>query len=310
MTGIILIGGVFAMSGFSRASAGENLIVDARPVVSGKNIVQFRADFDAVNTAVDDVVQRVFPAFANELGMTDAEFDAKLRSDHPAVARAFVDESAVILGAFEAVVLNLEARQSDFEAADDIPLPGLPITVMPWFAVLLGLVLITLGGWAWRHPGRTPAAAILAVGVAISAFTLVTGLPDKAQKAERVIDSLNITDEIAATTRQQFETGTTGAAEVPAVLAEFADARGETADQFAATVNRDFPDLAKLLENPQIFDRVEGEVEYRGDHVEEFAEVKDAPVEVMAWVFVALGLVIALSAIPMWRRPTAAEPST
>jgi hypothetical protein len=32
--------------------------------------------------------QRVFPAFADALGMTEAEFEAKLRSDYPALAYA------------------------------------------------------------------------------------------------------------------------------------------------------------------------------------------------------------------------------
>lgn len=309
VTGIVLIVGIFAMSSFSRASAGEDLIVDARPSVDKNGIVRFRSDLDTLKAGADDVVQRVFPAFAAELGMTEAEFEAKVRSDHPALVHAFINEGAAILDAIEAGVSNLEAHQSDFEAADDIPVPGSPITVMPWFGLLLGLGLIALGAWAWRRPGRKPAAAIAAVGLAMVALTLVTGLPDKTQKAERLIDSLNITDEVAATTRQQFDTATMGAAELQPFLAEFADALDETPDQFAATLDSDFPGLANVLGDTQLFDRIEGEVEYREDHVEEFADVKDAPIEMAAWAFVALGLVVALSTIPMWRRPTALAPA-
>jgi hypothetical protein len=308
LTGIVLIVGVFTTSDFSRASAGERLITDARPVVSKHGLVRLRSDLDTLKAGVDDVVQRVFPAFADELGMTEAEFEAKLRSDHPALARGFVDEGGTILGAIEAAVSNLEARQSDFKAADDIPVPWLPLTVFPWFTLVLALGLITLGAWAWRQPGRKPAAAIAAIGLVMCALTLVAGLPDKGKKAERVLDSLNITRAVASTTRDQFVTGTTGAAELQPFLAEFADARHQTPDQFAATLTTDFPGVANLLGDTQLFDGIEREVKFREDHVEDFAEVKDAPVELMAWAFVALGLIVALSTIPMWRRPTVSSP--
>lgn len=302
VTGIVLVVGIFAMSGFSRASAGEDLIVDARPSVDKKGIVRFRSDLEQLKAGADDVSQRVFPEFRDALGMTDAEFEAKVRSDYPAVASALIDQGGDILGAIEKGVTNLEAHQGDFEAADDIPVPGAPVTVMPWSALVLGIGLIALGAWAWWRPGRKAAAAIAAVGLAMAALTLVTGLPDKTHKGERLIDSLNITDEVAATTRQQFETAVNGGTELQPFLAEFASARGQTPDQFKATLDRDFPGLANVLGDTKVFDRIEGEVKYREEHVDAFADVKDVPMEATAWAFVALGLVVALSTIPMWPR--------
>jgi hypothetical protein len=308
VTGIVLIVGVFTTSSFSRASAGERLITDARPVMSEHGLVRLRSDLDTLKAGVHDVVQQVFPAFADELGMTKAEFEAKLRSDHPALARGFIAEGATILGAIEGAVSNLEARQSDFKAADDIPVPWWPLTVLPWFTLVLALGLIALGAWAWRQPGRKPAAAIAAAGLVICALTLVAGLPEKGQKAERVLDSLNITRAVAATTRDQFVSGTTGAAELQPFLAEFANARHQTPDQFATTLTTDFPRVANLLGDTQLFDHVEREVKFREDHVEDFAEVKDVPIELTAWIFVALGLIVAFSTIPLWCRPTASRP--
>jgi hypothetical protein len=293
--GAILVVGVFAMSGFARAASGEDLIDDAQPSVSKTGIVRFRADLEEVKGAVTEFRDGVLPAFADARGLSDAEFQQEARADFPRLSDVLLDRQGEILGAIEKGVSNLEAHQGDYEAADDIPAPGVPVTVMPWFVLVIGLGLVGLGVWALRRPGSTaPVVAIGAVGLLLVTFTLATGMPDKTRRAERLIDSLDISEAVATSTRAQFDAAFAAAGETTKFFQDFADARGETQDEFVASLRTDFPKVARVVDDPDVFERIEGEVKYREDHVDEFADVKDVPMQTTAWVFVALGAVLVL----------------
>jgi hypothetical protein len=298
--GAVLVVGVFAMSGFSKASAGANLIDDARPSVSKAGIVRFRADLEELKAGAHDTVNGVFPSFAQATGVTDAEFKARVRTAYPALATAVIDRGDEILGSIEKGVSNLEAHQSDYEAADDIPVAGLPVTVMPWFTLILGVVLIGVGILGWRRPSRGTAAAIVAIGLGMAIFTVATRLPDKTHKSERLMKSLSITDDVAHKTRDQFNAAVAGGKQLRPFLNDFATALGQGQDEFNVTLTNNFPGLARVLGDNAVFDRIEGEVVFRETHVDEFAQVKDQPMELISWLFVVMGLVLALSTIPVW----------
>ena len=294
VVGLALTVGVFAMSGFSKARSGENLIDDAQGSVSKTGIVRFRGDLEELKAAAGDL-EKLFPAFAAALGLNDAQFEQKLRTEFPAITEV-VDRGSEILGAIEKGVSNLEAHQADYEAADDIPLPGVPVTVMPWFVLATGIGLVALGAWCWRSSRRAPLVAIGVVGLVLVAFTFGAALPDKTKKAERLIDSLDISREVADRTREQFDTTIRGNKELSGLVRSFGEARQQTPEQSAASVAREFPRLARVLGNSRAFDRIEGEVRYREEHVEEFADVKDIPMQATAWAFVALGALLAAAA--------------
>ena len=155
--GLVMVVGVVAMSGFSKASDGENLIVDAESSVGEEGIVRFRNDVTALDAASTDVVEQVFPALAQELGVSDAELEQRLRASHPEASTAFLDQRLAIFESLDSSVANLEAHQDDYDAADGIPTSWIPLTVMPWLALGFGLVLIGLGVWGWLRPGRSAA---------------------------------------------------------------------------------------------------------------------------------------------------------
>jgi hypothetical protein len=287
--------GLIAMSGFSKASDGQNLITDAESSVGETGIVRFRNDVDALNAASKDVVDKVFPAFAQELGISDTEFEQRLRATHPEAATAFLDQQGAIFQSIDSSVANLERHQEDYDAADGIPTSWIPLTVMPWLAMAFGLGLIALGVWAWLHPGRGTAVAVAIAGVLMVVFTLGASLPSKGHKAERLLDSLNITEPVAAKTRAEFDTFKAGIDDLRGVFAEFAQARGQTPEEFGATVEQQLPAVAKVANDPTLLDRMEFETRFREEHIDEFAAVKDVPLEAAAWLYVVLGGVLVLS---------------
>jgi hypothetical protein len=295
--GVVLVVGVFAMSGFSRSRSGENLIDDAQGSVGKTGIVRFRADLEELKGAAGDVTEKVFPAYASALGLSKADFDQTLQSDFPAIHTAVVVRGAEILGSIEKGVANLEAHQGDYEAADDIPVPGVPVTLMPWGALATGLGLVALGVLAWRLPGHAPVVAIGVIGLVLVAFTLGSSLPNKAKRSERLVHSLNISTEVATKTRDQFDTARRGGLALSGFLTNLAEARHETPDAFlAVTLPRDFPRLARIITDGKVFDRIEGEVKFREQHVDEFADVKDLPMQTISWLFVGFGILLAAAA--------------
>jgi hypothetical protein len=166
---------------------------------------------------------------------------------------------------------------------------------MPWLALGFGLLLIGLGVWSWLRPGAGTAAAVAIAGVLLITLTLVTNLPSKGHKAERLLDSLNITEEVATKTRAQFDTFSAGIEDLQQVFAEFAQARGQTPEEFGATVEQELPNVAKVASDPTLLERMDLETRFREEHIDEFASVKDVPLELAAWSYVVLGGVLVLA---------------
>ena len=180
--GLAMVVGLIAMSGFSKASDGENLIVDAESSVGEEGIVRFRSDVTALDAASQDVVEKVFPVRAQELGISDAEFEQRLRATHPEAATAFLDERATIFESLDSSVANLEAHQDDYDAADGIPTSWIPLTAMPFLALGFGLVLIGLGVWAWLRPGARAGGGHRSPVSSLVTTTLVANLPRRAAR--------------------------------------------------------------------------------------------------------------------------------
>jgi len=295
VVGAAMVIGLIGMSGFTKASDGENLIADAEASVSNEGVVRLRNDVTTVDQASTAVVKRVFPAFAQELGISQAEFEQRLRATHPEAASAFIDQRDAIFASIDKTVSNLEAHQDDYDAADAIPTSFIPLSVMPWFALAFGLLLIGLGVWAWMQPGRASAAVVALAGAILITFTLVAQLPSKGAQAEDLLDSLNIDVEIATKTRTEFETFRAGTEDLKEVFVEFAQARGQTPEELGETIRRDLPIVAEVAEDTAALDRIEGEVAFREEHIDEFASVKDVPLEMAAWGYVVLGGILVLA---------------
>jgi hypothetical protein len=166
---------------------------------------------------------------------------------------------------------------------------------MPWLALGFAAALIALGVWGWLRPGRGAAAAIAAAGIALIAFTLGTQLPHKSHQAERLLDSLRIDEQVAAGTRAEFDTFKAGTEDLRQVFVEFAAAQGVTPEELGQTIRAQLPAVAQVAQDTSILDRLAGEVSFREDHIDEFASVKDVPLELASWSYVVLGGVLVLA---------------
>jgi hypothetical protein len=293
--GATMIIGLVAMSGFSKASDGEDLIRDAGPTTSNTGVVRLRKDVTILNQASDDVVTKVFPAFAQQLGIDDTEFARRLRATHPAAEKAFLDQRTTIFASVDKTASNLEAHQDDYDAADAIPTSWLPLTIMPWLAMGFALALVAVGVWAWRRPGRASMAALAGVGVLLIAFTLGTELPRKSHQTERLLDSLRIDEQVATRTRAEFDTFKAGTDDLRQVFVELAAASGQTPAELGRAIRQQLPAVAQVAQDSSILDRLAGEVSFREDHIDEFAAVKDVPLELVSWSYVVFGGVLVVA---------------
>lgn len=296
LIGVLLVVGVFATDGFSSAAAGERLINDAEGSVGDVGIVRFRADLEKLKAATNEISGQLFDDYRSVYELDDVAFDRRMRERFPALATAAIDRGDEILTSIETGVSNLEAHQSDYEAAAAIPVPWLPATVLPWFTLGLGVVLIGLGAWSLRSSTAASAMVLGAVGLFVVALVLVTQLPSKTARSQDLIDSLDISRDVTERTRGQFDTAQAGGNELLPFISDLAVGVGMTPEAFVADIlPARYPSIAAVLGDSTVFERIEGEVIYRETHVDDFAKVKDQPIQIVGVGMLVLGGLLAVS---------------
>lgn len=309
--GLVQLAGIVAYDALGRASTGQELLDDARPTVGREGLLELRQQLDQLGLVFDQTIAQVFPTLAADVGLTPAEFVRVVRRDYPAIA-VMLDRVDEISGAFQKTVENLEAHQDDFEAADDLPVPGAPMIVMPWAMVGLALGLAGAGvASVLRRASRWPVLTVAVIGGALVVMLLVFQIPQKSAQAEDLLDSLNGTEASAVKTREQFEVTAAFVAELSdAFLPELARARGLTAEQFVAELGPRFPELVAALPAVQpALDRLELDVAFREEHYADIADVQSVPLAAMGWGALGLGALVAVAAgwmlVSERRRPEA-----
>jgi hypothetical protein len=298
--------------GFRASTSGERLLDGARPTMRD-DVAQLRADFDTLQRGTDQTVEELIPALARELGTSTAALTAQVRDEFPRLGELF-ERQAEVEEALGKTVTNLEAHAGDFRAADDLPAPGVSLRVVPVVLLVAGLGTLAAGVFVLWRPGRRGLWLVAAMGALLAVPALALQAPQNASRAEQVIDSLNITEATAATTRDQFDTVDAALAEqrtrfFPAV----AQALGTTTEELVAAVGEQFPAVgAALADIDGILSRIEADVAFREQNVDEFADVKNLPLGAMTWVVAAAGLLLtALAATQLVReRAGATSPAT
>ena len=292
--GLLLLTAVVASHLFSRADAGEAATDLVRPELTVAGVAQHRADFELTKRATDEMVDRAMPDVGVLLAMTPSQ----LRGRYPNIAAAGSQRDTIYPFA-EKVVANLERHQSDFAAADAIPLAGLPITSAPWVALAVIAALITLGllvssrqtepAWLW-------ALAVLGLVLVIAPFA--TSYPEKARKTGAVLDSLNVSHELAAQTRTHFATMVAAMDEFEQrVMPDVAKATGVSLDARNAQLAARYPDFSEgRRQFTAVFDRYDARVTIRERGVDVVNEAKRFPLEVVMWWTVLPGLAVLLAA--------------
>ena len=287
--GLVLLVAVLVSNLFSRAEAGEAATDLVRPELTVEGIKQHRADFELTKRATDQLVDETMPAVGEALGLSAVQLEAR----YPRIAAAGAQRSTIYPFA-ERIVANLERHQADFQSADDIPLAGLPMTAAPPIALAAIGVLIAGAALTWLRPGR-----VLLIGLAGFALLLVvapfaTGYPDKASKADAVLDSLNVSHDLAAQTRAHFDTMAAAADEfehktVPDLVAVTGGSSSRLDQQLAA----EFPAVAEgRRQFAAVFRRYDERVTIRERGVDSVEEAKRFPLEAVTWWMVVAGAVL------------------
>jgi hypothetical protein len=134
-------------------------------------------------------------------------------------------------------------------------------------------------------------------------------MPQKAQSAQTVLDSLNPSEAVIAQTGLHFTTTQAGVAEIETDLVPgLAQALGLSRAQFEAAISQQFPDVSRgLSEMPEIVDRYEVRFDIRQDVAGDVRTLKRIPAGTLGWfdpVFGALlGSVVVLTLASARQRP-------
>jgi hypothetical protein len=304
--GALLVVAPVVGNGFARSLAGERLITGARPAVGSDGIVQLRADTDLVIDVGGSILGEAVPALGSALGLSEEQTRRLVAERFPNLAEA--DARKVELGtALDTTVSNLEAHADEFRRADAIPAAGVHPLVLPIGSMLVGLVLLVCGSFvvSQRAASRRRPALLctVLVGGAMAALTVGLQLPQKAADAETLLASLTTTEENATRTREQFDLTTAAAVEVrEQLLPEAAAALGTTPDALITALQGEFPALAALDELDPALGRIEADVRFREERLDDFALVTPVPMSALSWAFAALGMVLLVVAgTAMWR---------
>ena len=138
-------GHALSYSLFDRAPAGERVTDSFRATLSSRGFPALEANFNALNGLGTQFVGEAVPAFARDLGISGrAQFNGFVAANFPAVAKG-VREIPPALAFVAPVIPRLGAIHGDFNAVDDIPGLGLPISSVPWILIGLAVALLLLG---------------------------------------------------------------------------------------------------------------------------------------------------------------------
>jgi hypothetical protein len=296
VAGLAMIALPLAFNSFTTASQAQQLLDGARPIVAPPYLQQeFLAGLQTTTQTEQLLTGPGFALLASDLGETQAQFQAQVDTQWPAVASA-QQQTPAIVAATQAILTNLERHQHDFQLADAIPVSGFPLVSAIWILVVFGALVVAAASWLLLRPGLAPAVAITALGVAFVASAFATSLPAKTSAAHQVIASLTITPAKNAKILAQFETVNAAFGQVQTqLLPQVAQQLGTDPGTLSSQLDTAVPGLAAdLSQIPLILDRFGGAVQFRENNVNNVPPVRSFPFQALMWAEIALGALIAV----------------
>jgi hypothetical protein len=297
--GIGLVVVCLSYSFFARASDGDHITDRFRTTMSAEGLVALDANFQTIKGLGDGFLEQAAPAFAKQLGMTPAQFEAFARANFPVVGEAF-DAVPPAIALVDPVIPRLKASREDFEKVDDIPGLGLPIPAVPWMMVLVGGLLVMAGILGLAQPGTLPTLAVLLIALGMIVVPFALSLTSKAAAADRIV---KVGD--ASLSRQAADTATATVdllnRLVPEVQTKVVPALAArlhtTPAALGAAIARDYPGMAKGLQDwPKIAPSAAALAANQRASVDEAAAMDDLPFTALPWFVIAPGIALALLA--------------
>jgi len=286
VVGVGLLAIPFAFSLFTRTADAERILDRFEFLTADGNPARYLREAELTRAGSRELVDEALPAVARDTGL-----------ELPALAsgRAAIRDAHAFSVRYSR---QLDAVDHEFRAVYDIPLPGLPLTALPWLFVAGGVVTVAAAVLALRR--RAGLVVLLVLGVAMVAGPLALGAPGKAAAGEdvkafasrglsqRAADAAQgasrALDAVVAETRGQT---------LPALARR--EGLGSTA--LAARLAAEYPDAARLLvEWDVIGPRLSRLADAVAASLDEFASARRMPISAPVWLLLGGGMAISLSA--------------
>src|SRR4051812_49208658 len=96
VVGVGLVTMPFALSLFSRTRAADQMTDSVRPAMNKEFIAKVNAGFSEVMGGIDELKTKVYPAVAQRLGQTPAQYEAATASKYPSVAAGVEQRQQIV----------------------------------------------------------------------------------------------------------------------------------------------------------------------------------------------------------------------
>ncbi len=295
----------------SRAADGDRLISLVDVELTDRGLADHRFDLDTWDQGSAELQTGAVPWLASLVGTPPDDYTAQLRRAVPAVDTALTTLPDALPFA-RRILTNLQAQQENFEAAQDLPGPGLSLEAGAWLLVAAGAVLAVLGGVVVVTGRRSSRIGVAALAAVLVVGPLATSFPSNADKTADLLSTLNFDHQVAVRTRTFFEVTRDLFAGVDAqVLPLTARAAGIDEATLAAETRARFPALATALDHQdEIAARFEARVRIREQAVDDLVEVKKVPLRALGWLVIGAGggvLLAGAAAVALDRRARRGE---
>ncbi|MCF2527988.1 hypothetical protein [Yinghuangia soli] len=145
--GVLMVGGTLATDEIGKTQAAEKMFDAFRPTFSEQGYKQARTDMDILEGMATQMQQQVVPDLAKIAGKSPEEYSAGLSSDFKDVGKGLV-ELPRILTRFDGMVEDIGKNIGSFKDADSIPTASKPVSQVPYYLLIPGIVLILVPGAA------------------------------------------------------------------------------------------------------------------------------------------------------------------
>ena len=293
--GVYLVAMPFALSLFSRTRDAEALSDRYRDFATEAGLAEFSANTEQVVDGGEQLLDEGLPGFAEDLGMSDAEFAAYVDANYPAVA-VYRHRAPEVFGYLTPAVAQTASQAENVSDADDFPVPGVPVTVGPWALIAGGLLLVGAGAWLLLGGHRVAITLAVVAGIGLVAAPLVLRWPHETDAAEQVAEAARIAFTPAVAEATVSDTYMTDAAVLElneAMLPEIGRQLGLTRAEMEAKVARELPAASRFLRDwpkelsPAGHELSQSQLQY----MDEFHNADATPYRALPWLFIVPGAV-------------------
>jgi len=245
-----------------KSDASGTMMSAFRPQMTDTALAQGRIDQQTMAAMASQLDSGMIPALAAQMRMTPQQLSAYLGSNFPATGKGLAAMPSM-LPFFANLQNTMQAQQSNFQQADQIPTGFLPATSMTLLFVIPGSLLVLAGLFGLYRPARVRGAFATASTVALLTVVglLSVSMYSKASAADDMTAAFKPV--FAAQTVQQARayTDTAQAMSVEftsATMPGIASALHLRQTQLFAMMQQDFPAvLTGVSQLPQIVQRMQ-----------------------------------------------------